>query len=523
MSKATAKSREELERQEAYEEALIELAAGIAVGAVPFLGQAVDAYDTIESAVHLYNADTPARKENAQFDLLLAIVGWVPGPGDGVKKSLRIVNKDPERFAPVLFDLLRFVLQECGIKTSPEELLSGIFNASALRSELDEIIAGVKSSSAFQSLPRFLQSAVLTVLATSRDQMPMMVGIVEKRLNKWKRMQRNSSASFTGSTKPAEQKKPANKDPEVAAEGKDGSRGTAAKKSDNATLGQQVLPDLSNEGLGVSGEHIADYICAYELGWGKDWDGHDKGVEGRWQEGKPSATKLGKLSKGGQPKTPHVLYKLTDGANGTGIDAIWRADPSQNDNKLFAIVEAKASKNEDAPKFLRKPNTTRKPSITSKLGTSGITDASELLEPREEMSTVGATPEKKKTSGKAGGIGKSTSTKSSARKSNKILVQMSEEWIQENLFLAVKSPILLESILGSYSRHLFYTPLFHPSESPKKHAEARLQGSAGSLHSDHKAFHYNDKEISKAVNKRKSSLAKKHGELPTLKRERIET
>lgn len=104
----------------------------------------------------------------------------------------------------------------------------------------------------------------------------------------------------------------------------------------------------------------------------------------RGQEGKPSATKLGKLSKGGQPKTPHVLYKLTDGANGTGIDAIWRADPSQNDNKLFAIVEAKASKNEDAPKFLRKPNTTRKPSITSKLGTSGITDASELLEPREE-------------------------------------------------------------------------------------------------------------------------------------------
>ncbi|KPY88673.1 hypothetical protein ALO36_04251, partial [Pseudomonas syringae pv. tomato] len=50
-----------------------------------------------------------------------AVIGWIPGPDDGLKKSLRIVNKDPERYAPVLFDLLRFVLQECGIKTSPEE------------------------------------------------------------------------------------------------------------------------------------------------------------------------------------------------------------------------------------------------------------------------------------------------------------------------------------------------------------------------------------------------------------------
>lgn len=520
MSKATTKSKEELERQAAYEEALIELAAGIALGAVPFLGQAVDAYDTIESAVHLYNADTPAHTEDAKFDLLLAIVGWVPGPGDGVKKSLRIVNKDPERFAPVLFDLLRFVLTECGIKTSPEELLSDIFNASALRSELDEIIAGVKGSSAFQSLPRLPQSAVLTVLATSRDQMPMMVGIVEKRLNKWKRMQRNSSASATGSSNPVEQKKPASKDRNVAAEGKDGGRGTAALKADNATLGQQALPDLSNEGLGVSGEHIADYICAYELGWGKDWDGHDKGVEGRWQKGKPSATKLGKLSKGGSPKTPHVLYKLTDGANGTGIDAIWRADPDKNDNKLFAIVEAKASKNEDAPKFLRKPNTTRKPSITSKLGTSGITDASELLEPREEESTAGKSPEKKKSkaSGKTGGAGKTADSPSTSKK-NRILVQMSRDWIRNNL-KSLNNRVLRDNILSSYSRHLFYTPLYHPSKSPSKHAEARLKNHSEKSHSDHQAFHYGEEEIRIAVNKRKTALAKKYGEQPTLQLEK---
>ena len=294
------------EKQAAYNEALTELAAGIALGAVPFLGQAIDAYDTVESCIHLYNEKTAQGKEDAQFDLLMAIIGWIPGPGDGLKKSLRIVNKDPQRFAPVLFDLLRFVLQECGVKTSPEELLAQVFNAGALRAELDEIISGVKGSSAFKSLPAWMQSAVLTVLSTSRDSMPALVGIVEKRLTKWKRIQRNSAAASAGRGS-SQGQKPAAKDGQVAAEGKDGASQTHSNKIDNSSLGTQTLSSLTNEGLGVSGEHIADYICAEEFGWGKDWDGHDKGAEGQWLEGKPSASKMGKLSKGGSPKSPHVL------------------------------------------------------------------------------------------------------------------------------------------------------------------------------------------------------------------------
>ena len=133
----------------------------------------------------------------------------------------------------------------------------------------------------------------------------------------------------------------------------------------------------------MSGEHIADYICAVEFGWGKDWDGHDKGADGKWLEGVPSGSKMGKLSAGGSPKAKHVLYKLTDGANGTGIDAVWRANPANNGGKKFAIVEAKASRDEDAPKFMRKINNTRKPGISSKLGVSGVTEPSELIEPIE--------------------------------------------------------------------------------------------------------------------------------------------
>ena len=519
MSEAVAESANDggEDRSAAYQEAAVELAKGIALGAVPFLGQAIDAYDTIESAIVLYNAESTDGKENAQFDLLMAVIGWVPGPGDGLKKSLRIVNKDPQRYAPVLFDLLRFVLQECGVKTSPEELLKQIFDAGKLRAELDEIITGVKGSSTFQSLPNWAKTSVVTVLAASRDNMPAMVGIVEKRLVKWKRMQRNSSAASSGSSQPKRAEKPANKDPAVAAKGTDGASGTHSNQVEASKVGLQAPASILNEGLGVSGEHIADYICAVEFGWGKDWDGHDKGADGKWLEGVPSASKTGKLSAGGSPKAKHVLYKLSDGANGTGIDAVWRANPANNGGEKFAIVEAKASKDEDAPKFMRKLNNTRKPGVSSKLGVSGLGDPSTLLEPIETEQDVSGT--QKPSAKNTGRSAKQPSKKSkvSPAKPKDVLVQMSVEWILSNLQKAVGNRILAAQVEASYSRHLFYSPLYHPSSSPKEHAEARLKYANEGEHQAHKAFHYNETEIKGFVNKRKRSLAKKHGALNTLK------
>ncbi|MGE8190782.1 hypothetical protein [Pseudomonas sp. NPDC086278] len=520
MSEAIAESAndEGQDRSAAYQEAAVELAKGIALGAVPFLGQAIDAYDTIESSIVLYNAESTDGKEEAQFDLLMAVIGWIPGPGDGLKKSLRIVNKDPQRYAPVLFDLLRFVLQECGIKTSPEELLKQIFDAGKLRAELDEIITGVKDSSTFQSLPNWAKTTVVTVLAASRDNMPAMVGIVEKRLIKWKGMQRNSSAASSGSSHPKRAEKPANKDSAVAAKGKDGASSTHSNQVEASKVGLQAPSSILNEGLGVSGEHIADYICAMEFGWGKDWDGHDKGADGKWLEGIPSASKTGKLSAGGSPKAKHVLYKLSDGANGTGIDAVWRANPANNGGEKFAIVEAKASRDEDAPKFMRKLNNTRKPGVSSKLGVSGLDDPSKLLEPIEieQNSTDNHPPSSAVKTGKSK---KPTSTrsKSSTTKSKDVLVQMSVEWILSNLQKAVGNRMLAAQVEVSYSRHLFYSPLYHPSSSPKEHAEARLKNSNESEHQAHKAFHYNETEVKGFVNKRKKSLTKKHGALGTLK------
>ncbi len=282
------------------------------------------------------------------------------------------------------------------LKTSPEELLKQVFDAGKLRGELDDIITGVKGSSTFQGLPNWAKTSVVTVLAASRDNMPAIVGVVEKRLVKWKGMQRNSSAASSGSSHPKRVEKPASKDTTVAAKGKENASGTHSNQVEASRVGLQAPSSILNEGLGVSGEHIADYICAVEFGWGKDWDGHDKGSDGKWLEGLPSGSKMGKLSAGGSPKAKHVLYKLTDGANGTGIDAVWRADPSNNGGEKFAIVEAKASKDEDAPKFMRKLNNTRKPGVGSKLGVSGLGDPSELIEPIDSAESKASSGKKKK-------------------------------------------------------------------------------------------------------------------------------
>ncbi|WP_130911142.1 hypothetical protein [Pseudomonas sp. Sample_9] len=330
-------------------------------------------------------------------------------------------------------------------------------------------------------------------------------------------MQRNSSAASSGSSHPKRAEKPANKDAAVATKGTDGASGTHSNQVEASKVGLQAPSSILNEGLGVSGEHIADYIFAVEFGWGKDWDGHDKGADGKWLEGVPSASKLGKLSAGGSPKAKHVLYKLTDGANGTGIDAVWRANPANNGGEKFAIVEAKASRDEDAPKFMRKLNNTRKPGVASKLGVSGLGDPSTLLEPVENDQD---TPTKKNMTPKTTGRVKaspSRSAKSGKTKSKEVLVQMSIEWILSNLQKAVGNRLLAGQVEASYSRHLFYAPLFHPSASPKEHAEAQLHNTEESKHSSHKAFHYDETEVKAFVNKRKRSLTKKNGALDTLK------
>lgn len=96
-----------------------EIGKAVALGLAPIVGQAINIYDTVESLLTLHRSESALDRAEAKFDLVLALVGWIPGAGGGVKKSLRIVNKHPDRYAPILFDVLRLVLAKLGIETSP--------------------------------------------------------------------------------------------------------------------------------------------------------------------------------------------------------------------------------------------------------------------------------------------------------------------------------------------------------------------------------------------------------------------
>lgn len=469
------------DHSDAFKEAVIELGESIALGAVPFLGQAIDAYDTVESAIRWYeNKDSRGEAlDEAKFDFLLSLFGWLPGPGDGVKKSLRLVNKDPGRFAPVLFDLLRFVLKECRVKTSPEVLLTQIFDASQLQSAIADIREGIKDSAAFEALPDDVGAAILGILDMAGRNIGPLLDIVATRLSKWKAHSANSSASGrirnpNGKNKPGSEKQDK---PQAA-------NRPSSKKNDEDTKRDKAAILSPNAITGVAGEHIADYICAQKFGWGTNWKGHDRGGQGEWVGPKPGANTSGKLSNNG------FLFKRTDPPNGTGIDAVWRADRN-NGGKPYAIVEAKASA---VPKRSKKGKKGKK-------NDTGAAPFTNVARP-SAYSLLG---DNSRTIRHGGTV--------------PLLVQMSIEWVRKNLPAAVK-PSLVEDIgERGYCRHLFYAPHWHPSGSSKIHME--LPGkSPENKHRLHAAFYYSEAEIKEYVNKRKQALENNYpGHEDTLRKE----
>ena len=95
------------------------------------------------------------------------------------------------------------------------------------------------------------------------------------------------------------------------------------------------------------------------------------------------------------------------------------------------------------------------------------------------------------------------------------MVQMSHVWILANLESAVGHLSLADSIReNGYARHLFFSPLYHPSAAA--HAEAIVKRSDESEHRKHDAIHYDESEVKRAVNKRKAALRRRHGNHPNL-------
>ncbi|KVP96835.1 hypothetical protein WJ97_13225 [Burkholderia ubonensis] len=528
--------------QQAIEDAVKEIGLSMASNAFPLFYVAQNVYDTTESVWTVWNARESAdemTKIEAGIDLVFAVVGWVPVVGAGVKRTFRLVNHKSEIYGPLLFDILRLVLQRAHVQTSPDALIDKLFNATGVKKYLTEAREHIQKSWLYQEMPSSVQATFMQALTFVETNLPYWLAqFVQRKLLHWRKKQPNSSAVSTLDEHRTTEK-PGAKGEEAKA-GHDRPVPTPSRGVVNAKL---AVTDITTEITGILGEHIGDYYCYEKLKWGHGWKDHDKGLSGKWSE-QPGLRVMGKLNDKGK------LNKLFDPkARGHGIDGVWRAAPFSNQTKDYAIVEIKASTTKHKLK-----DSNAKHSIWSKLGT--IKDevrppAEDLLEPPEdtgpELPAGGGSG--KPGSGKpkpGGGSGKPTGTGggkpspggaaagslpqtkqktettpsvetgSSAPESDKdatsadvttIVVQMSHAWIHKNIKDAV-SRELADSILKvGYSRHLLYVPFYLPSAA--QHVEALATGDEHG-HADHDlpfTHHYKDFEVEDAV-KRKANRIK---------------
>jgi hypothetical protein len=207
-----------------------EIGTAVSTGHAPFLGQAINIYDTIESLIALHDSKTPAAKEEAQFDLVLAIVGWIPGAGGGVKKTIRLINFYPGH-APNFFDFLRNACAMLEIHTSPVLLLDKLFDTAALTSLLGAIKACIEKSWMFEQMPPEQKAMISSEIDTVRLQLPALMMLVTTKLAQWMYQQRNNTARNSPPSHAAEKKVASGMDNSEYAAGKT----LSATKGNNST------------------------------------------------------------------------------------------------------------------------------------------------------------------------------------------------------------------------------------------------------------------------------------------------
>jgi hypothetical protein len=493
--------------QQAIEDAVQQIGLSMASNAFPLFYVAQNVYDTSESVWTVWNSRDSTDemvKVEAGIDLVFAVVGWVPVVGAGVKRTFRLVNHKSDVYGPLLFDILRLVLQRAGVHTSPEELVDKLFDASGLKTVLTGAREHIEKSWLFREMPVAAQATFRQALAWVETNLPYWLAqFVERKLLHWKKKQPNSSAQTT-----LERRKETDKPGKVSVEAEEGHNRPSASSSPGVVNAKLAIADITNGVTGVLGEHIADYYCYETLGWGKGWEAHDQGRLGNWSHA-PGADVPGKLNDHGKL---NQLFDLRP--RGHGIDGVWRATPDTNEGKPFAIVEAKSSK-VDRP--MKDPDGKR--NMSPKLGmASRIKDAvrpkaDELLEP--PASDAGPAPTPVSGGKKRGGSGPvktgtptpdNPPTGASSRPGGKKVAQMSEDWISQNLEGAVGTVLAIHILRNGYARHIIYVPFYLPSAV--KHEESLLAGSEHD-HNEHHVpptHHYREAEVAQAVKRKEASL-----------------
>jgi hypothetical protein len=333
---------DEEEHQKAYAEIMGDMAYAVA-SSIPPLSLVVAVSEVAKAAWDLLNAKSRAESSQAKFQLLMGIICVIPGIGGGFRLAFKSLIRKPQFYGPVMFDVVVAILEEANrqfkmdLPLNPEKYLAQMIDVPVLQAYLDDV--RVKSVAELSEctvarwfgLPEKLDEFLLDVsgqlTAIIEDILAPAVRIaiercIMRRKNSAKTSNVTSKNTNSGSTK-----------------NNKGSTPTVTKSRGNLTarIKSQFNNINMNFVIGGVGEHIADYYCLEELGWGKEhWDGHDKGTQGIWTQ-QPSSLHLGKLNDGKK------LNKNSPIGNDTGIDGLWRADPKNNCGKKYAIIEAKAT------------------------------------------------------------------------------------------------------------------------------------------------------------------------------------
>lgn len=390
-------------------EELSTIARAIFVGASP-AGVAIDVADLAVAAYNLYKD----KNDDNYFEVILCVIGFIPGAGDGVKTGFRIVNRRPE----ILFSLIRYVMTECKIYGDPEKWLEELISETKIKTLLQkgkqEALNASNKNIDSDWAKSWINQSIEFTFSFLDSMLANLIQLLARKVLHWKTKVPKSSAQrnihHSESTHKKQKHNNANKTTYPKSNSgengkKDGNRSKVLSKAD-------ITATLKGLNYGSVGEHMADYWVAKEL---NETPKHDDGA-------KPSRKIL-------QPMT-----QLKIGANEQGIDAIWKSDKKNigiMNTKTYAIIEAKASLN-----------------MGKGVGPGSLlNDLDKQQDTRNRHAERAAAKKEKRAERKL-------------KPKKKIILnqQMSKEWVNkrldENKTISVRT-------LG-YSRHLLYFNYAHP-------------------------------------------------------------
>lgn len=341
------------DEQKAYAEIMGDMAHAVA-SSIPPLSLAVAVSEVAKAAWDLLNSTSRAESSQAKFQLLMGIICVIPGVGGGFRLAFKSLIRKPQFYGPVMFDVVVAILEEANrlfnmnLPLNPEKYMTQMIDVPVLQGYLDEVrvksvaelneYAVMRWTGAPKALDDFLRG-VSEQLATIIDDVlaPAVRLAIERCI-----MRRKNSATTSNVT--------AKNNTSGTSTTNKGSAPTVTKSRGNLTarIKSQFNSINMNFVIGGVGEHIADYYCLEQLGWGKGhWIEHDKAEQGKWSK-EPNSDNLGKLNDGKK------LTKNSYIGNDRGIDGLWRADSGTNQGKTYAVVETKATTGAaiDSTKFI---------------------------------------------------------------------------------------------------------------------------------------------------------------------------